>query len=240
MRNRARTKSRLIREDSTGNTLLHTHKHTADNTARHCRRVKSASDDRAKYRRQSPCMNHNNTKSKNHIEKRHKRHQLLRYSSDSFDSAKQNHAYQNRDHNTDNKIRGGNLILPKQMIIQQSRIDRCRDRIDLCRISCTKHGQYAECRKQIRQKMPFLIQPVLYVIHRSADQFPIRILFPEMHRKCNLRILRTHTKQRRDPHPEHRAGTTDCDRSGHTGDISGTNRCCERRTNRLKRRHCSI
>ena len=103
MRNRARTKSRLIREEKIPRetpffiltNILPTIPPVTADGLKAPPMIAPNADGRA------PCMNHNNAKSKNHIEKRHKRHQLLRYSSDSFDSAKQNHAYQNRDHNTD-------------------------------------------------------------------------------------------------------------------------------------------
>ena len=55
-----------------------------------------------------------------------------------------------------------------------------------------------------------------------------------MNGKCDLSEFRAHSKDCGDPHPEHGTRTADRDRTGDTGDISGTDRSGEGRTDSLK------
>ena len=61
-----------------------------------------------------------------------------------------------------------------------------------------------------------------------------------MNGKCDLSEFRAHSKDCGDPHPEHGTRTADRDRTGDTGDISGTDRSGEGRTDSLERSHGAV
>ena len=83
-------------------------------------------------------------------------------------------------------------------------------------------------------------QTIFYIIHRAADQISLNISLTKMYSQSYFRKLGTHAEQCRYPHPKNGARPTDGDRSGHPGNISGSNCCRQCRTDRLKWRHGSI
>ena len=56
----------------------------------------------------------------------------------------------------------------------------------------------------------------------------------------NFRKFGTHSKYCRNPHPENSTRTTNCDRTGNSGNISRSYRCRKRRTHCLERSHRAV
>ena len=67
----------------------------------------------------------------------------------SFDSSKKDHGDQNGNYDSDDQVGSGNGAFADHVIIQQCRIDRSGDSIDLCSVTGTKYSEHAECCEQI-------------------------------------------------------------------------------------------
>ena len=88
MCDRSGTNSGLIREDTSGNTTSHSHKHASNHTAGKCGRVKCSYKDHLKYMWNFVCIQYNYSDCKDDIEYCHEWNQLLCYGTDTFYSAK--------------------------------------------------------------------------------------------------------------------------------------------------------
>ena len=119
MCDRTGTKTSLVREDTTGNTFLHTHEEASNDATSHRCRVKCAFKDGCKYRWHVLDIQQHNSDCKHDIHYCHKWYQLLCYLSDPLNSAEQNERNQDCKHNSDNEIQGRNLILGNYIIIKQ-------------------------------------------------------------------------------------------------------------------------
>ena len=240
MCDRTCTKSCLIREDSSGNTFLHTHKERSHGSSCHRCRRKRSFENGSKYSRNVLEIQNNNSKCKNYIDQCHKRNKLLCDLTDSLNSAKKDQTDQNCKHNSDNQIQCSNGIFSYDSIVKKCRIDCCCDCINLCCISCSKYCQNSKCSEQISQPVPMLFQTIFDIIHRSTDTISFHIRLMEMNCKSNFWKLCTHSKKCWDPHPEHCARSSDCDSTGNPGDISGSDRRRQRGTNCLERSQCTV
>ena len=126
------------------------------------------------------------------------------------------------------------------MVVHQCGVDRGCDCINLRCVSGSEYRQYAESGKQVSQEMPFFAKAVFDVVHRSADELAVGVFLTVEDSQCNLRKFRTHAEQGRNPHPEHRTRSADRDSTGDTGNITGTDRSGQRRTDRLERSNCTV
>ena len=158
----------------------------------------------------------------------------------SFDSSKKDHGDQNGNYDSDDQVGSGNGAFADHVIIQQCRIDRSGDSVDLCGVAGTKYSEHTECCEQISQPMPFFAKPVLDVIHGTAYQFAVGIDLAVVYRQGDLSIFGTHAKQCRNPHPEYGSGTADCDSACYTGNIASTDRGCKCCTHCLERRDSTV
>ena len=240
MGDRTGTKTCFIGKDTAGYTFFQAEEETSDHTAGDGSRVKSSVNDIMEYSRNSLKIQYNHTDRKNDVQQCHERNQFFGDTSDSFDTAKQNHTDKKHDHNTKNQIQRFGCRFRNDVEIDQSSVDRSRDCIYLCGISGTENGQYTEGGIKNCKDLPFLAQSVFDVVHRTADIITLFISFAEMNGKCDLSEFRAHSKDCGDPHPEHGTRTADRDRTGDTGDISGTDRSGEGRTDSLERSHGAV
>ena len=234
------TKSGFIGKDTAGDAFFQAQEETSDHTAGDSSRIEGSVNDRMEYSRNSVKIQDNHTDRQNNVEQCHKRNQFFRNTSDSFDAAKQNHADKKHDHNTKNQIQCFGCRFRNDMEIDQCRIDRSGDRIYLCGISGTENGQHPEGRIKNRKNLPFFTQSVFDVVHRAADVVPVFVSLAEMNGKRYLGEFRAHSKDCGDPHPEYSTGTANRDRTGNTGDISGTDRSGEGGTDSLERSHGTV
>ena len=90
---------------------------------------------------------------------------------------------------------------------------------------------------KIGERQPLAGKSVLDVVHRTSHPFAARVRLAKANRQRDLGELRAHAEQRRTPHPEHRAGSAECHRTGDAGDIAGADSSRERRTDGLERRN---
>ena len=195
MRDRTCTKSCLIREDSSGNTFLHTHKERSHGSSGHRCRRKCSFKNGSKYARNVLEIQNNNAKCQNHINCCHKWNKLFGNLTNSLNSSKKDHADQDSKYNSDNQIQCSNGIFSYDSIIKKCRIDCCCDCIHLCCISCSKYCQNSECSEQISQPVPMLFQTIFDIIHRSTDTISFHIRLMEMNCKSNFGKLCTHSKK---------------------------------------------
>ena len=126
------------------------------------------------------------------------------------------------------------------MKIDQGRIDRCCDRIDLCGVSGAEDSKNAKSGKYKSEPVPVPGKSVFYVIHRTAHIVPIFVPFTKMNGQGNFREFSAHPKESRNPHPEYGAWSANGDGSGNAGDVSGSYCGGESGTDSLKWRQSSV
>ena len=112
----------------------------------------------------------------------------------SFDSSKKDHGDQNGNYDSDDQVGSGNGAFADHVIIQQCRIDRSGDGVDLCGVTGTKYGKYAKCCEQISQPVPFFAKTVLDVLQGTAYQFAVGMDLAVVDSQSNLSIFGAHAK----------------------------------------------
>ncbi len=127
---------------------------------------------------------------------------------------------------------GGNpVLLPTVRQYGQKPI---HDRVGLHRATDAKGSQSREEREQHTQ--PFLMQPILQIVHRAARGASIGVNRPVAQRQRTTGEFRRHAHQGGHPHPEHRPGSAQGDGGRHPGDIARPDRSGQSRAKGLKMR----
>jgi hypothetical protein len=102
--------------------------------------------------------------------------------------------------------------------------ERVGHRIGLDHIADTESGECAEDRECGAEPEPSPPQPVLDVVHGSADIVALLVDLPILDRQYTLGVFGRHPDEGRTPHPEERTGAADRDRRGDAGDVAGPDR----------------
>ena len=85
-----------------------------------------------------------------------------------------------------------------------------------------------------------LLHAALDVIERAAEHMAVFVNAAILHRKQALGILRGHSKQRSEPHPEHRARAAGNDSRRNAHDVAGADGGRKRRAQRAEARHLAV
>ena len=236
----ASTEAGFVGEDATGNTLLHTEEDASDSTTGKGFRVKRAQHNGRQDRRELLDIQDDDAQSQHDIEQSHERHQLFGHAANALDAAQQDHCDQHCHDDADDEVQGRQKVFYAVRIGQNGRVDGGDDGVDLRCVAGTEDGQDAEQGIENRQPLPLGAKAVLHIVHGASDQLTVLVPLPEMNGQRDFGELGAHAKQCRAPHPEDCARAADGNCAGDAGDVAGTDRCRQRGTDSLKRRHRTI
>ena len=190
-------------------------------------------------------MRQQNDQHSHHIHKRHKRHNHLCHGGNPLNPSDNNecHAHGQYQPGYHNAPRIG---VAKQMhrtcrLRIKKALYRTGNSVDLRKGSDAEQtDSHAEECEDLSQPAEFSAHTVLNIVKRSADHMSIRFHHAVLDRQKTFRILGRRAKQRRNPHPEQGARTACHDRRRHSHDITGTDRCRQRRAECAETRHLSV
>ena len=168
-------------------------------------------------------LQYDQTDSQNNVQQRHNGNQLLRDPTDPLDTADEDQRDDDADENTDDQVAASCAVSSQQSVVDQRGVNGGSNGVDLGSIAGAKHGAYAKCGVQICQPHPLAAKTVFDVVHGTACVVAVAVAFPEVDGQGHFRELGAHTQQRRDPHPEYRAGTTEGNGTSDTCNITRTN-----------------
>ena len=117
MSNRTSSKSSFIGENSSGNTFLHAEEKASYYTSGKGSRMKGTIKNGIENFRNFLDVQKNYTYSKNNVKQRHKRNQTFCYTTNSFNTAKENHTYHSSQKNAENQVGYPQRIFRNNVII---------------------------------------------------------------------------------------------------------------------------
>ena len=230
-RDRGRTHTGFVREDTTGNAVSHCVGERCNdrtqNTTADCPEIKGRLQNQNHTGRNILDIQDDNDQTGNDIENSHQRHHNRRYLGNRLDTADNDQQRQNRNHDSDYCSR-----------CTEGLMDGRRNRISLCHIADTEGGDHCkECEQPAEYTAEFLVlQGLFHGIHRTAGHFSLFIHFPVFDREHTFTEFGSQSEAGRDPHPDQGTRATGNHSGRDTDDITGTDRgsqcgcqCRERR-----------
>ena len=240
MGDRTGTKTSLVGENTAGKAFFHAGEHGAYNTAGDSLRIERTLKNSRENAGNVLDIDYYNAQAEDDIKHSHKGNELLRYSTDTLNTAEQDKGNDNGDDDTNDQAYKPLAFLAYYIEADERGIDGGGNGIDLSGVAGSEHGKHTKDSVKHRKEVPTLMQAVLYVVHGTADIVAVSVSLTEMHSQRNLRKLGAHTKQSGYPHPENSTGAANGDSPRYTGYIAGTDSCRQSGTHRLKRRDSAL
>ena len=218
----AGTETCFVREDATGNALLHADEEAAHDAASNGGGIEGTLENGGKHSGNLADIHNDKAQTQYDVQQGHEGHQTLGDLADALDTANEDHGDNHADHHADDQIAGAYGGCGQQAVVQQGGVDGGGDGVDLGGVAGAEDGADAEEGVQVSQPHPLFAQTVLDVVHGAAYIVALGVPLPEVDSQGHFGELGAHAEQSGDPHPEHGTGTADGDGAGHTGDVAGT------------------
>ena len=140
------------------------------------------------------------------------------------------------DGDTDAGDQADEHLLIRRVLVERDGdgLDGVRDGVDLRDVADAERRDGAEHGEHGAEPLPLGAKAVFDVVHGTAYQVTLLIPLAEMDSQRHLCKFGTHTKNGRNPHPEHSAWSSNGNGSCYTGNISCSNCGRQSRTHRLK------
>ena len=236
---RGTTKTGLIGEDASGDTLLHSYDHGS-----HCATCKCASCESRFYDSYDRCRycsdvcDHDDQCQCN-IENCHKRYNDLGYLCDSPDSAENDKSYAYGKYQTCNYSCPGICISEKcycVCFIRIKEVGDCRcDTVYLCKCSDTeKSNACSEKCEDLCKPSPLFSHTVFDVVEWSTENVAFFVNGTVLDCQKSFCVFGCHSEKCGYDHPEKCARSAGCDSSCNTYDISSSDGCWKRSTQSSK------
>ncbi len=241
-----RAETRLVGEYAALATLRYNRLYAySDRRAADClnaeRELEYAREDRADLRN----VREEYYKTAKHVQARHKRHYLLRERRDALQTAENDQTAEYHQQHTDDNVCPLDVAerVAEVDVLEYRAVEIDDDLVDLTHIADTEAGKNREHREQPRKEAPYVLaaliaaQSVAQIVHRAAAPLALRVFAAVVDTEDILGEVRHHAEERRDPHPEYRAGSADDDSRSHARDIARADSRRKRRTERLELRY---
>ncbi len=186
--------------------------------------------------------------SRNNIDNRHDRNDLLRHGADALDAAEEDQCNNDCHNDTDDQIaerelrsrKGDHVCTDVAAKGIDSGADALADGLYLRGVADTERGKRAENAEEDAQPAKAFPKAVLDIVHRAAYPVALIVAFAILNGKRNLGEFRAHAEQGGKPHPEDGTRTADHDSAGDAGDIAGADSSCQSGGESLKRRNLAF
>ena len=232
-----RAQTGLVGEDTAANALGDNGlQRDAHQTAGNGSGIKSALEDSNESSGDSADIDDDNDQSSDDVDDSHDRNQQSGNVSQTLDTTQQDDGHDDGADDGDHPGDDGLLRSGSLNKLRNSGVDGAGNGVDLGHVADTEGCQCAKHGKDRAQPLPVLAQTVLDVVHGAADPVTGLVALTVLDSQRNLSVLGAHTKQSGDPHPENSTGAADGDSARDTGDVTGTDGCCQSGTHGLEGR----
>ncbi len=238
-RNRSTAQPGFVGKDTAGNSLLHGHHHGTECSACRCAKSEGTLNNFSKGSRNFRQMSQNDNQRDRYINNSHKRNNFFRHKRNPPQSANNNHGNadgqeQSGDHRADRVCMAEHVNRGFRFRVKEV-LNCTGNPVDLGKRTDTeKADQKAKEGENLRQPFPLFSHSVFNIIERTSDDMSVGCFGTEFHCEHTLCIFGCRADKSCHPHPEKSARSAGCDGCGDAHDISGSDRCRQRRAQGLK------